>query len=205
MKSVKVGERTTPFVVAQNRPLSKRVRFEIFKRDDFTCQYCGRTPPHVVLEVDHICPRAEGGTNDPINLITSCWDCNHGKSSVPINIPTLLSPDATAEAMRIQQEIGEAKLYLEHQAELNRLNLAIVESLRVEWSRIFKIKILDPQIKSWLYHYSPQQIVEAWRIFADRIESGKFTGGRSECFAYISGILRNRKKAEEQPEESEGA
>lgn len=60
--------------------LSVRIRFEVFKRDEFTCQYCGRRSPEVVLEVDHIQPRADGGTDDSINLLTSCWECNRGKS-----------------------------------------------------------------------------------------------------------------------------
>ena len=35
-------------------PMSKKMRFDVFKRDGFQCQYCGSTPPSVVLEVDHI-------------------------------------------------------------------------------------------------------------------------------------------------------
>jgi hypothetical protein len=71
--------------------LSKKVRFNIFKRDFFTCQYCGATPPGVVLEVDHIHPVSEGGKNTSDNLITACFDCNRGKgaellSSVPMSI-----------------------------------------------------------------------------------------------------------------------
>src|SRR5262245_45542433 len=62
-----------------------RTRFEVFKRDEFTCQYCGRKSPEVVLEVDHIIPVSDGGTDDPINLWTSCWDCNRGKADVPLN------------------------------------------------------------------------------------------------------------------------
>lgn len=49
--------------------VSKRTRFEVFKRDKFTCQYCGRTPPRVVLECDHVDPVAAGGSSDPANLI----------------------------------------------------------------------------------------------------------------------------------------
>ena len=65
-------------------PLSVRTRFEVFKRDGFTCRYCGRKSPDVVLEVDHILPLCEGGTDDAVNLATSCWDCNHGKAGVPL-------------------------------------------------------------------------------------------------------------------------
>ena len=60
--------------------ISKKVRFEVFKRDEFTCRYCGQKPPGVVLEVDHVNPRASGGGDEEVNLVTSCFDCNRGKS-----------------------------------------------------------------------------------------------------------------------------
>lgn len=63
-----------------SKAVSIRTRFEIFKRDNFICAYCGRTPPAVVLHVDHILPVSKGGTAEKINLITSCADCNLGKS-----------------------------------------------------------------------------------------------------------------------------
>ena len=59
--------------------LSKSLRFEIFKRDKFICQYCGGKAPEVVLNVDHIEPVSKGGTNELMNLITSCFACNSGK------------------------------------------------------------------------------------------------------------------------------
>lgn len=65
--------------MAKRTAIGPKKRFEIFKRDLFTCQYCGRTPPQVVLEVDHVIPVVDGGTNAEVNLITSCWECNSGK------------------------------------------------------------------------------------------------------------------------------
>lgn len=59
--------------------ISKKARFNIFKRDSFICQYCGKTPPGVVLEVDHIMPKSKGGSDDEDNLLTSCFECNRGK------------------------------------------------------------------------------------------------------------------------------
>lgn len=64
--------------------ISVRTRFEVFKRDEFTCQYCGRKSPEVVLEADHIVPVAGGGSDDVVNLTTSCWECNSGKSDKPL-------------------------------------------------------------------------------------------------------------------------
>ena len=67
--------------MGKRKAISKKMRFEVFKRDKFTCQYCGRSVPDVILHVDHIKPVSKGGTNDIMNLITSCQDCNLGKGA----------------------------------------------------------------------------------------------------------------------------
>lgn len=59
--------------------LSKKIRFAVFKRDGFTCRYCGRHAPEVELHVDHVTPRAKGGRDSLWNLVTACVDCNLGK------------------------------------------------------------------------------------------------------------------------------
>lgn len=64
--------------------VGKRLRFEVFKRDRFTCQYCGRTPPSVVLHVDHVIPQSDGGPDTETNLVTACEGCNQGKSNIPL-------------------------------------------------------------------------------------------------------------------------
>jgi 5-methylcytosine-specific restriction endonuclease McrA len=64
--------------------ISQRLRFEVFKRDKFTCQYCGQQAPDVILNCDHIKPLADGGETDLLNLITSCRACNGGKGAVPL-------------------------------------------------------------------------------------------------------------------------
>lgn len=88
-------------------PISKRQRFEIFKRDDFTCQYCGATPPGSILEVDHIVPVASGGTNEDHNLVTACWDCNRGKAAIGLEIvPQSLADKAAEVAEREEQLLG---------------------------------------------------------------------------------------------------
>lgn len=98
---------TCPDPSLARKPVSKRVRFEVFKRDDFTCQYCGAHPPAVVLEVDHIIAVANGGTNDEENLITACFDCNRGKSAIPLSmIPTSLADRAVEIAERESQLAG---------------------------------------------------------------------------------------------------
>lgn len=65
--------------MGKRKSMSKKLRFEVFKRDKFQCQYCGRIAPDVILEVDHVLPVVEGGDNSIMNLRTSCFDCNRGK------------------------------------------------------------------------------------------------------------------------------
>ena len=72
------------------KSLSNKIRFEVFKRDNFTCQYCGRKAPEIVLNVDHIEPVAKGGTNDIYNLVTSCFECNNGKRDKRLNDNSIL-------------------------------------------------------------------------------------------------------------------
>jgi 5-methylcytosine-specific restriction endonuclease McrA len=58
-----------------------RVRWLVFSRDSFACKYCGRRPPEVVLQVDHVVSVKAGGGDEPDNLVTSCADCNLGKGA----------------------------------------------------------------------------------------------------------------------------
>lgn len=74
---------------ATRKPLTKKLRFDVFKRDGFCCQYCGKTPPGVVLEIDHIHPVSEGGGNGIDNLITACFDCNRGKGAGLLGVAPL--------------------------------------------------------------------------------------------------------------------
>ena len=61
------------------KQIAPKIRFKILKRDKFTCQYCGRKPPEVVLHVEHKKALLNGGNHDESNLITSCRSCNLGK------------------------------------------------------------------------------------------------------------------------------
>lgn len=80
--------------------LSKKLRFEVFKRDGFICQYCGGHPPAIILEVDHVHPKSKGGTDEIHNLVTSCFNCNRGKGKHSLNS----IPPSLAESVKMMRE-----------------------------------------------------------------------------------------------------
>lgn len=107
----------------ERKPISTRTRFEVLKRDNFTCQYCGRKSPEVTLHIDHINPVANGGDNNILNLVTSCQDCNLGKSDklltknelVEKQVENLRKIDTTHND--IQHLIEDRKQILQYQNE----------------------------------------------------------------------------------------
>lgn len=64
-------------MVIRPRPRVALSRLEIFRRDNWKCQYCGNT--HQSLTIDHVLPKHLGGQHTWSNLVTACPACNHRK------------------------------------------------------------------------------------------------------------------------------
>lgn len=100
--------------------VSQRLRYEILRRDNHACRYCGATAPDVKLNVDHVIPTSLGGSDKPDNLVTACADCNGGKtSSMPnaatvedVNQETFRQEGRRRQANRQQREAVGLHLYL---------------------------------------------------------------------------------------------
>lgn len=56
-------------------------RYNVFLRDNFTCQYCEKRFLQRELTIDHVWPRSKGGKSDWENVVTSCSTCNHKKGN----------------------------------------------------------------------------------------------------------------------------
>lgn len=65
------------YMVHRPRPQVKLSRREIFRRDDYTCQYCDAHTRN--LTVDHVVPRTRGGSHTWGNLVSACPSCNRRK------------------------------------------------------------------------------------------------------------------------------
>jgi 5-methylcytosine-specific restriction endonuclease McrA len=55
-------------------------RRNVYKRDHFTCQYCGAQPGSEELTIDHVQPRAQGGVSSWQNCVLACIACNKRKA-----------------------------------------------------------------------------------------------------------------------------
>lgn len=69
--------------------VSKRTRYEVLKRDNHTCRYCGAKSPDAKIVIDHVLPVSLGGTDVAGNLVAACQDCNIGKGSTSPTAPTV--------------------------------------------------------------------------------------------------------------------
>lgn len=99
--------------------VSRRLRFEVLRRDGHACRYCGRTAPEVQLTIDHVMPVALGGHDDLANLAAACSECNSGKGSTSLDchhcegalndfFTDFFGPDKLAKET-IEYYVGEAE------------------------------------------------------------------------------------------------
>jgi 5-methylcytosine-specific restriction endonuclease McrA len=56
-------------------------RINIYRRDHYACQYCGRKPGAAELTIDHVLPRSRSGVSSWTNCVVACIQCNHRKGS----------------------------------------------------------------------------------------------------------------------------
>lgn len=193
----------------KRKPLSKKIRFEVFKRDSFKCQYCGRSAPEVVLHVDHIKPVAEGGTNDIMNLITACAECNLGKGK------RKLSDSSVIEKQRKQlEELNERREQLEMLVEwkkgLDELGdrevEIIVERISDETGTPCSLTAAgEKTAKGWIKKYPLEEILNAVEISCSNYVKYNSKGDATTesmryIFKMIPRIITNVRVQKEHPE-----
>lgn len=108
--------------------VSRRLRFEILKRDNHTCRYCGASAPETTLHVDHVTPVALGGSDDPSNLVAACKDCNLGKAATSPDSAVI--EDVAQDAMRWARAIRIAAGERENEREYRD---TAIDAFMCEW------------------------------------------------------------------------
>lgn len=168
-------------------------RFEVFKRDGFTCQYCGRKAPDVVLEVDHIVPQCEDGSDGLENLVTSCWDCNRGKAGRPLG-KQLPVRDLKEQAELIHEREAQLRAYNEVvRAQRERKEAEFFEVWN-HWFDVWHAETLDRYHTPWrqtLTHYigrlGAQEVMDAMDVTGRR-----FDYVTCDAVRYFHGVLKHK-------------
>jgi HNH endonuclease len=164
--------------------ISKKLRFDVFKRDGFKCQYCGVTPSgETILEVDHIRPVAEGGGNEIDNLVTSCYDCNRGKGSGLLsNVPQSLEE----KAEQVREQEAQIRAYYEIlEAKKSRKDeevWSIADIFMERFSDTYIQRSRLSSIKMFLGILDYFEVLEAMEIAVDKMYT------RNRAWLYFCGV-----------------
>jgi hypothetical protein len=175
--------------MAVRKAMSKKLRFSIFERDNFTCQYCGKTPPDVMLNVDHIVPVSKGGTDDPENLRTSCFECNSGKGAKRIKVGV-----NTKDGMRRAQEALEtvllAKEFCAAKKARDEMREHVTGYLCSLTGRRDCVAANVTGIINAISEFSPEKVM-TWLDKACQNTGGDNYPSERDLMCYFYGILRN--------------
>ena len=192
-----------------------RVRFEVFKRDSFTCVYCGAKSPGVVLHADHVVPLAEGGADEIGNLVTSCAKCNGGKGAIPLTAAA--EAHVRASALQRQREIAEVDAaYNEWRKERREAVEATAARMVALWSEraLFGAFVLGEHGKNSMRRFADrlveEDIREAIEIAVARVpcstpdprwhpKGQKYTAMQAQFdrrFRYFCGVCHRKFKGE---------
>lgn len=175
------------------------LRFEVFKRDGFTCQYCGRKTPDVVLEADHVIPVAQGGGDEIENLVTACWDCNRGKGAESLDARAPVR-DIVETTDAIREREAQLRAFHEAGESLREYEEARLNQARNHWFTAFgETELRKSEVprhgdfKRWVSVLGVPETMDAIEITSD-----KFPHGPSwDAVRYFIGVCRSKEAGSE--------
>lgn len=182
--------------MAERKPISKKLRFEVFKRDSFRCQYCGRSAPDVILEVDHIVPVAKGGKNDVMNLITSCRDCNRGKGKKMLTENEVMAKQK-AQLDELNERREQMEMMIKWRTDLKSIERQQVDAILERITELSGFACLDGDdttILKYIKRFSFQEVYDAVEIsflrYIDKEDPDTFEIAMNK----VGGVCYNRRK-----------
>lgn len=171
--------------------ITKRIRFEILRRDNHTCQYCGASAPDVVLHIDHVMPEALGGSDKADNLVTACKDCNAGKASIDPGSPLVasLGDRAAAYALGMLDKMTRLRATLEEADEYAEQ----FSDIWASWEVHDKPVELPPEWESTMHRWFrmgvPIRMVE---LAVRKSMALQFPKGLFGRYRYMCGVVWNQ-------------
>ena len=175
--------------------VSKRVRFEVLRRDEHTCQYCGSRAPDVVLHVDHVMPVALGGDDKPNNLVAACSSCNSGKASIAPGSPLVeaVGDRAAAYALGMVDKMTRMRATLQAGEDYYSEFLDHWNGYQTTDGRAVALPgDSEMSIQRWYEMGAPLRLLT---MAVDSAMSMKRLYGRDAEFSYMAGIVWNKLEA----------
>lgn len=181
------------------KSISKKIRFEIFKRDSFKCQYCGNSAPDVILHIDHIHPVSKGGDNDITNLITACFDCNMGKKHRLIDDNEVIAKQK-AQLDILNEKRAQLEMLMKWRKDLISLDKKTL-SIAVEFwhEKITGFQLNERGIdilKKQINKFGLQEVLLAMEIASSKFNSSTLPDEFSRSFDKIGAICQNKRQPE---------
>lgn len=196
--------------MAPRKAISKRVRFEVMKRDSFTCQYCGKSAPEVILHIDHIKPVSKGGNNGILNLVTSCQSCNLGKSNIELSDDSaVIKQQSQLKLMAEKNE--QIKMMIEWRESIINAEELLVDSVVSRVNALMISRTLNDMgamtVRKAVKKHGYQLVIDCIeKTYENSVDLeyfqlnyskglpyiGKISTEESKSISYIKGILRNR-------------
>jgi len=173
--------------------IPKTLRFEVFKRDSFTCQYCGKMAPDVILEIDHINPVKQGGKNDILNLITSCKDCNRGKGARPLDENQELKKQQD-QLKELNEKREQMKAMLRWREELKAFDnekIDVIDNYISGVSKFSASKHGRAKIKKWIETFGVETVLSAAETAFATMSKNDDEAAWGKAFNKIGGICYN--------------
>lgn len=189
------------------KAIRKSVRFEVFKRDNFTCQYCGSAAPDVVLHLDHINPVAGGGDNEIINLITSCQPCNQGKGAKALDDKSAIEKQRKqlAELNERREQLEMMLRWRDGLADIDELKVDAFEKCFTDATGCSLSEHGKKKLRRWLKHNTIEVLLEALESSLvsyykngddDPEENNRMAG---EAFSKVLTVIRGKAKYADKP------
>lgn len=152
--------------------MRKALRFEVLRRDNFTCVYCGAKAPDTTLHVDHVVPESLGGLDEATNLVTACEDCNQGKAG------------RTLTEDRVEQVAADAARWSAAMAQAAQEHAA---------RRAARDRLLDFFWQTWTAELSPDYLEPDWDEAIERFDqNGLSTDDLYELVQATSNSIASR-------------
>lgn len=167
----------------------------------------------MLLELDHIVPKSDGGSEDILNLVTSCADCNRGKGAKRLSDDTVVAKQRR-QLEELQERRGQLEMMLEWQRSLMDMEGKALDELADIWGDLVPGYHLNERgtqdLKRLLNKFEIPELIECMKISVgqylrheDQEPSKPTKASVEKAWDYVGRIAASRRKVKEKPYLSE--